>query len=164
MYVQNMYISHVCIVINDGCELKCICTWMNVNKWNSSTIIKHHWFVSILHSPTCYYLTHITINNTKPSTHSFMWLKLIHIGEIINFLYHYTCFIACFNIRQRSIMFWGLKLVWTTFKIIINLVSFGFLMTKFYKTIFSYIFIGFYYVAKCKIYLNLYAYRSKIYK
>jgi hypothetical protein len=33
MYVQNTYIYHVCIVINDGCELKYIWTWMNVNKW-----------------------------------------------------------------------------------------------------------------------------------
>jgi hypothetical protein len=28
----NMYISHVCIAINDECEFKCIWTWMNVDK------------------------------------------------------------------------------------------------------------------------------------
>jgi hypothetical protein len=41
----------------------------NVDEGNSSTIIKHHSFVPMLHSSTCYYLTHIIISNTKPSTH-----------------------------------------------------------------------------------------------
>jgi hypothetical protein len=56
---ENVCTKHVCIAINDGCEVKYIWTWMNVdkcewnlNKWNSSTIIKHHSFVPILHSLT----------------------------------------------------------------------------------------------------------------
>ncbi len=79
MYVQNMYIlmyvlqlmmdvnSNIYMDIDEYQQM-----WMNVNKLNSSTIIKHHSFVPLLHSPTCYYFIHIMINNTKPYTHSFM--------------------------------------------------------------------------------------------
>jgi hypothetical protein len=90
MYVQKMYISHACIAINEELWIwmymdmdECRQMWMNEN---SSIIIKHHSFVPMLHSSMCYYLTHIVINNTKPSTHSFMWLKLIHIAEIIIYI------------------------------------------------------------------------------
>jgi hypothetical protein len=62
MYVQNMYffiyVLQLIMDVNSNIyeHDECWQMWMNVNKWNSSTIIKHHSFVPILHSLTCYYV------------------------------------------------------------------------------------------------------------
>jgi hypothetical protein len=89
MYVQNMYISHACIAINEECEFKCRWTWINVDKCGWMKFIHNYQTLFICSKVTFIYmllLTHIVINNTKPSTHSFMWLKLIHIAEIIIYI------------------------------------------------------------------------------